>query len=317
MHGFFRRIAARLYEKQSNTRQVEVRIRLLSLFATLHMNRCAAWLLVLVFAVVSVAAFGLHDTHAAELPGPSELESLTVEEARRLVAEYKGEMLSLGGLTTLDAETAKALAEYKGDYLSLDGLATLNADTAKALAESKARRLHLKGLATLDADTAKALAEYKGDYISLDGLATLNADTAKALAEYKGRWLYLNGLATLDSDTAKALATYECDYLFLSCLTTLSLTPDSASAWVRLLRGNLSAVTALESPDSVAIAKALATAKGPLVLSNLKKISPKTLSALIEKEDIDIPLIETLELIPEPDGSPTEDFVIPEAFQKN
>ena len=43
-----------------------------------------------------------------------------------------------------------------------------------------------------------------------------------------------------------------------------------------------------------------------------QKISPKTLSALIEKEDLEIPLIETLELIPEPDGSVTDDFVIPE-----
>jgi hypothetical protein len=78
----------------------------------------------------------------------------------------------------------------------------------------------------------------------------------------------------------------------------------------------LPTVTALDSPDSVAIAKLLATWKGPLSLPNLKKISPKTLSALIEKEDIDIPLIETLELIPEPDGSVTEDFVIPEGFQR-
>jgi hypothetical protein len=75
-------------------------------------------------------------------------------------------------------------------------------------------------------------------------------------------------------------------------------------------------ITVLDSPDSVAIAKALATWKGPLSLPNLKKISPKTLSALIEKQDIDIPSIEKLELIPEPDGSPTEDFVIPERFQK-
>jgi hypothetical protein len=80
--------------------------------------------------------------------------------------------------------------------------------------------------------------------------------------------------------------------------------------------GRLDCIEAIDSPDAVAIAKALATKKGPLALPNLKKISPKTLSALIEKEDIDIPLIESLELIPEPDGSPTEDFVIPEAFQK-
>jgi hypothetical protein len=36
---------------------------------------------------------------------------------------------------------------------------------------------------------------------------------------------------------------------------------------------------------------------------------------LIEKEDVEIPLIETLELIPEPDGSPNDDFVIPEQFE--
>ena len=74
-------------------------------------------------------------------------------------------------------------------------------------------------------------------------------------------------------------------------------------------------VTALDSPDSVAIARALATRKGSLALPNLKKISPRTLSALIEKDDVEIPLIETLELIPEPDGSPNDDFVIPEQFE--
>jgi hypothetical protein len=94
------------------------------------------------------------------------------------------------------------------------------------------------------------------------------------------------------------------------------LTPETALAWAVVSRGNLSHVTALDSPNSVAIAQALATRKGPLSLPNLKKISPKTLSALIEKEDVEIPLIETLELIPEPDGSPNDDFVIPEWLEK-
>ena len=62
------------------------------------------------------------------------------------------------------------------------------------------------------------------------------------------------------------------------------------------------------------VAAALATRKGPLRLRNLKKISPKTLTALIQKEDVEIPLIETLELIQEPDGSVTEDFVIPDGI---
>ena len=67
---------------------------------------------------------------------------------------------------------------------------------------------------------------------------------------------------------------------------------------------------------SAAIATALTARKGPLLLPNLTKISAKTLLALIEKEDVDIPLIATLEMIPEPDGSAADDFVIPEPFQQ-
>ena len=63
------------------------------------------------------------------------------------------------------------------------------------------------------------------------------------------------------------------------------------------------------------LAAALAKRKGPLSLPNLTKISPKTLTALIEKEDVEIPLIETLELIQEPDGSPADDFVSPKGLQ--
>jgi hypothetical protein len=51
-----------------------------------------------------------------------------------------------------------------------------------------------------------------------------------------------------------------------------------------------------------------------LYLPNLRRISPKTLSALLEAEDVHMPLIETLELITEPDGSPNDDFVIPNDY---
>lgn len=104
------------------------------------------------------------------------------------------------------------------------------------------------------------------------------------------RLLDFKGLTTLDAEIAKELA--------------------AAEKW----NGDLSGVTALDSPDSVAIAKALAAREGPLYLPNLKKISPKMLTALIQKEDVEIPLIETLELIQEPDGSVTEDFVIPDGI---
>ena len=127
--------------------------------------------------------------------------------------------------------------------------------------------------------------------LPLNGLKSLDAATANALVEFKGQQLTLNGLTTLDAATAKTLAALD--------------------KW----DGNLSSIVAIESPDSVEIAAALATRKGPLALPNLKKISPKTLAALIEKEDVKIPLIETLELIQEPDGSPTEDFMIPKGFE--
>ena len=51
----------------------------------------------------------------AELPdAPYQIKELTPELARRLLAEFKGGNLFLGGLTTLDADTAKALAELVG-----------------------------------------------------------------------------------------------------------------------------------------------------------------------------------------------------------
>ena len=193
-----------------------------------------------------------------------------------------------------DADIAKTLAEFNRQGLDLSGLTMLDAATAKALAEFKGQSLTLSGLTTLDAAAAKPLAEFKQKVLVLNRLTTLDAATAKALAEFKGGRLelnVLNGLTTLDADIAKTLATLD--------------------KW----DGDLSSIVAIESPDSVEIAAALATRKGPLSLPNLKKISPKTLTALIEKEDVKIPLIETLELIQEPDGSPPDDFVIPKEFQ--
>jgi hypothetical protein len=118
---------------------------------------------------------------ADDLPEDTDkITSLTPEQAKRLVAEVKIDGLSLNGLTTLDADTAKALAEFKGD-LTLSGLTTLDADTAKALAESKGYYLNLNGLTTLDADTAKALAEFKGGRLDLDGLQRASFGAVGAL----------------------------------------------------------------------------------------------------------------------------------------
>jgi hypothetical protein len=262
------------------------------------------------------------------------------------LAEFKGQELHLLGLTTLSDEAAKALAQYKGrldienlttltnselaekwakDGIGCKALTTLSADAASMFAQHSRNVLilTLDSLTGLDAATAKALAEFKGKQLALGGLTTLDADAAKALAQFEGRDLILGHLTTLDADTAKALGEFKgAVHLPLfpdvkeAFFSKNPLTPETALAWAVVSNGDFSHVTTLDSPDAVAIAQALAKRKGPLNLPNLKKISPKTLTALLEKEDVEIPLIETLELIQEPDGSTTEDFVIPERFQQ-
>jgi hypothetical protein len=189
----------------------------------------------------------------------------------------------------LSDEAAQALARHTRD-LSLNGLTTLSAEAAKALSQHRALGLRLNGLTTLSEEAAKALSQSKG-FLSLNGLTTLPADAARALGQHQGD-LSLAGLTRLSAEAAKALA--------------------AADRW----SGLLPRFTALDSLDAVAVAEALATKKGSLNLPSLRRISPKTLTALIQKEDVAIPLIETLELIPEPDGSPTEDFLIPERFRQ-
>ena len=274
----------------------------------LSQHKCALFLNGLTtLSAEAATALAQHEGRKLALDG---LTTLSAEAAKAL-AQHKGNRLDLNGLTTLSDEAAKALAQYKRE-LTLDGLTTLSDEAAKALAQHKGA-LFLNGLTTLSAEAATALAQHKG-VLFLDGLTTLSGEAATALAQHEGD-LSLDGLTTLSAEAAKALTQYKGE-LQLGSISSFSLTPDSALAWATLSGGQLSAVTALDSPDAVAIAKALATRKGPLSLPNLEKISPKTLSALVEKEDIEIPPIEKLELIPEPDGSPTEDFVIPEGFQK-
>ena len=263
-------------------------------------------------------------------------------EVAGALAAYKGHLV-LNGLPTLDAAGATALARFKGHEFELRGLESLDADAARALATSKAWKGRLSKLTTLDAPTAEALAEYRGDMLMFEALDTPDAETARALAKYKGH-LFLSSEMSLDVEVARALASFKGPILVMNLalahhvnldpaivqafgayegnlggfdetaekfVATHPLSPENALGIVSLTNGELGFLTALDSPDSVDIAKALATRKGRLALPNLKKISPKTLTALITKEDVEIPLTDTLEFIREPDGSPTEDFVIP------
>jgi hypothetical protein len=131
---------------------------------------------------------------------------------------------------------------------------------------------------------------------------------------------FVCGSLLSNPDAALKLAEHYCDDgLYELAAHAVEDDPSQALAILASVErwdGQLPRVTAFDFADSVKVAQALAARTGPLKLPNLKKISPKTLAALLEKEDVEIPLIETLELIPEPDGSPTEDFVIPEGLQQ-
>ena len=287
----------------------------------------------------AAAALAAVPRHVLTLDG---LTTLPPDVAKGF-ANTKISRLSLNGLQSLAPEAAALLASSKAiKDLSINGLTTLAPDAARALAGVTS--LHLDGLTDIDGDLARAIVEAKPLYVHMNGLTTLTPEAMRVLREFPGQGLRIR-VKTLDVAAARELTTPNPHTILLDVeeptrevadvllarsilalrnrLTVLAPEGVLSPATARKLAASgessgigLPGITAFTAPDSVAVAAALATAKGGLSLPNLKKISPKTLSALIAKEDVQIPLIETLELIPEPDGSETDDFVIPKTFQE-
>jgi hypothetical protein len=230
------------------------------------------------------------------LNGLTELDHETAKE----LAQFKGR-LQLNGLATLDPKTAKVLSEGSCNELQCDGLQSLNCDAARALARAKIHACRLP-LTEMDPATAKEIARFQGLVLGFPRFADLNADIVQSMAGYWG-CLILGGVTTLDADTAKAFKDFKGQCIALPGLATLSVDTAAALAAADKWDGSLPAINAFDFPQAVAVAEALAKRKGPLRLSNLKKISPKALSALLKKKDIQIPVIDALELIPEQDGA--------------
>jgi len=213
----------------------------------------------------------------------------------------------------LTVAEAEKLSKADRD-LCLFGLSGVSADVAAAL-QSHRRTLRAPGLMRLDANVAAALARHAGP-VDLPDLRRLDSTAlARKLLDRE------DGFATLYMDevtpeVATLIVASDRWSGNLPRLTVLAPEVAAALAAAKKWDGQLPGVTAFERPDSVAAATALAKRQGPLALPNLKKISTKTLAALIAKEDVVIPLVETLELIQEPDGSETDDFVIPKGFQE-
>jgi hypothetical protein len=269
------------------------------------------------------------------------LTTLDAEAARGLAAFRGG--LELDGLTEIDPETAAALAGYAGPKLSLRGLKSLSAETAGQLAKAKAWDGDLRSLRSFSDEAAVALAGFEGRGLLISGVP-LSDRAVRALAGFRGASLYLT-VPQLSDESVRALAAFKGDSLSLAGLQdppaelarllpefackNLSLHPwefylgsrqpvtPADARLVAAYAGRLGktcvlpGITGFETPAAVEVATILAAAPGPLSIPNLRRVSPKTLTALIEKGNIELPPSGSLELIEEPDGSFADGFVIP------
>lgn len=260
------------------------------------------------------------------------MRSLSPEAARAL-ARTPG-ALGLDGLESISAEVAEILAARTGGL----SLGRLREVPHPALMDRLVKRDGLRGVRTLPDEVIATIAALPGDR-TLDGLKTLSDAQAELLGRHEGT-LSLNGLPTLSDEAARSLLRHR-GPLQLAGLRdvsneTLALIlqdPNLGPTWVASLRslspklarglvasphwdGTLAGITAFEAPDSFAIAQILSTRKGPLRLPQLKRISPRALFVLLDAEDVVVPAVQTLDLIPEPDGSPNDDFVLPKSAEE-
>ena len=172
-----------------------------------------------------------------QLKNPSEIYSLTVDQATELVARYEGlygggttRVLKLPGLASIDKDVAYELAKWKGQQLYLEGLTSVNEDVAYGLAQFKGSlvlglssidtnvaeelakkeggQLHLWDLVSIDKDAAQALSRFGGTYLSLKGVELIDRDVARELSNSDVSWLSLTGLTAIDSDVAQEMAQF-------------------------------------------------------------------------------------------------------------
>lgn len=225
------------------------------------------------------------------------------------LARHRGDLRL--GLATLDSpELAKKLASQESP--GLGSVTTLSVAAARELARRQAV-LDLSGMHRLPEDVARELSACRSG-VMLTGLESLTAADVAALGAAR---VSLDGriLAATDFETRAALLSDDAFTFDYGRLTRL--TPDVARAIVgREQRLVLAAIRSFDFPQAVEVAGVLAGFQGDLALPGLESISANALSALIRKEDVEIPLLETLQINPEPDGTPSDDIIVPPGFAK-
>lgn len=145
--------------------------------------------------------------NAFELLFETLLPSLTKEQTQELV-KFPIKSLEIYA-TKISIPVSQILAQFKGEEVSLNCLQEIDEGVAKVFAQFQGNTLYLNALKEIDETIARALAQFKGRWrLSLNGVQQLDEATADALIQWKGFRLYLNGLQEIDEATAKALSQY-------------------------------------------------------------------------------------------------------------
>lgn len=297
-------------------------------------------------AAVALASFAGNGRRDAKLSLLG-LMSLDPETARGLAA-FRGN-LELDGLTEIDAETAAQLATYAGPGLSLQGLQTLPADAAEQLAKAVGWDGRLTSLRSLSDEAAVALAGFEGRGLSIPAaqlsdravqalagfrgsnlllnLPRISDRSAQALVDFDGEKLSLVGLQEPSDELARLLPSFKCQLLSLhpwefNLGRREPVTPADArllAAYAERFLGRtvvLPGIVSFETADSIRIATILSESQGSFAIPNLRRLSAKTLAALLAKGNVTLLAFEErfsgkLTLIAEPDGSSGDASSVP------
>ncbi len=221
-----------------------------------------------------------------------DLETIPPDAAAEL-AKHRGP-LNLGTVK-LTPEAATELLAHRG-WLSLAGVKRLEPGVGDILA-----RHSNEVTISLDEIDSVALARkvFRQPSVPKDALKTISPEIARELVD-SGTSVILPRLETLSPEAAKELAKYQRDMIFrglntLTPATARALTEREANKFAVHLAG----VKALEGPDAVAVAEALASTRGAVSLLYLERVSAKALAVLRTKATIRLPPDEKLTIVPE------------------
>jgi hypothetical protein len=235
-------------------------------------------------ALLAVIAIGASLPLLALAQDSSKLTSLTVEQARALMAKKPAIVYSIDGgfanfdaLTALTPEVAEVLVKHEG-ALSFNGLTELSPEVAAVLANHAPSKsfghadLRLNGLKTLSPKAAEALASHQGKVLlySLENLDSI--PLAQKLARQWGE-LRL-GVRELSPSIAAELAKHRGTDADTTRPGVIFRRQDGAASVLRI--DNIAALT----PEA---AEALAAHEGVLVLNDVSSLSPAVAASLAKR----------------------------------